>query len=133
VVPSAELRGASVDYWRTDFDWEAEERRLNHYPQFIAVIDDEPIHFVWMRAQRAEAPRSAIVMTHGWPGSFIECASIAATMTSDDRPTNRSITPDSLSDKPSSASVATSIRTAIDSLSTSTPSQSKSTRSADAA
>lgn len=59
-----------VAYWRGSFDWRRQEERLNSYPQFRAVVDGLGIHFVHVRG-RGPAPLP-IVITHGWPGSFVE-------------------------------------------------------------
>lgn len=59
-----------LDYWRRNFDWRAAERRLNRFPQYIATIDGQDVHFYHVRA---EAPcRLPLVLTHGWPGSVVE-------------------------------------------------------------
>lgn len=59
-----------VAYWIDGFDWRAQERRLNRLPQFLARIDGLGIHFVHVRG-RGPAP-IPLVLTHGWPSSFIE-------------------------------------------------------------
>lgn len=59
-----------VEHWHTGFDWRAQEARLNRLPQFVAELDGARIHFVHQRgAGPAPFP---LVITHGWPGSFIE-------------------------------------------------------------
>ncbi|HEY9181589.1 MAG TPA: epoxide hydrolase N-terminal domain-containing protein, partial [Gammaproteobacteria bacterium] len=35
-----------VDYWQRDYDWRAEERRLNRFEHYRASIDGTRIHFV---------------------------------------------------------------------------------------
>src|SRR3954454_12962019 len=44
-----------AEYWRTQYDWRAQEARLNEYPQFITEIDGQPIHFAHVRSDRAGA------------------------------------------------------------------------------
>jgi pimeloyl-ACP methyl ester carboxylesterase len=56
-----------VAYWAGEFDWRAQERSLNAYPQFIADVEGERIHFVHVR--RGGIP---LVLTHGWPSAFVE-------------------------------------------------------------
>ena len=68
-VPVAYLRGL-VDHWRDAYDWRKEEARLNELPQFVTEIDGQPIHFVHVRSPREDA--TPLVLTHGWPGSFVE-------------------------------------------------------------
>ncbi|RUW36998.1 MAG: epoxide hydrolase [Mesorhizobium sp.] len=57
-------------HWLHNFDWRAQEERLNRLPQFIATIDNADVHFVHQRG--AGPSPMPIVLTHGWPGSFAE-------------------------------------------------------------
>jgi pimeloyl-ACP methyl ester carboxylesterase len=59
-----------VEYWRDDFDWRAQEQRLNRFDHFKTNIDGLDLHFIHQRSERADA--MPIVLSHGWPGSFIE-------------------------------------------------------------
>ncbi|MEB0040889.1 MULTISPECIES: epoxide hydrolase [unclassified Pseudomonas] len=63
-----------VDHWRTEFDWRAQESRLNTLPQFIAQVGSQPIHFVHQLGT-GPAPLP-LILTHGWPGSFVEMEAI---------------------------------------------------------
>lgn len=63
-----------ADYWITDFDWRAQERALNDFHHFRAQIDGLGIHFIHERGQ-GPAPLP-LVITHGWPGSFVEMLQI---------------------------------------------------------
>jgi pimeloyl-ACP methyl ester carboxylesterase len=59
-----------VEYWRDRFDWRAAERRLNGLSQFTTEIDGRIVHYVHVKGvDRESAP---LVLTHGWPGSFVE-------------------------------------------------------------
>ena len=75
--------GADVAYlrdlcasWVRDFDWRAQESRLNELPQFIAQVDDAAIHFVHYR--HASATATPLLMLHGWPSSFLQMMPTAA-------------------------------------------------------
>lgn len=59
-----------VDQWKNAFDWRKHEAKLNRYPQFMTEIDGQPIHFLHIKS--SEAGAFPLVLTHGWPGSFIE-------------------------------------------------------------
>ena len=59
-----------IDYWHEDFDWPAQERALNAFPQFVAEIDGQDIHFIHVRG-RGPKPMP-IILTHGWPSSIVE-------------------------------------------------------------
>ena len=68
-----------VDYWATGFDWRREERRLNSYPQFRAVVDGLRVHFVHQRG-RGPAPLPVLLL-HGWPGSFVQMLDLLPLLT----------------------------------------------------
>ncbi|MYR42748.1 epoxide hydrolase family protein [Streptomyces sp. SID5910] len=68
-VPLADLIDL-VDYWRTQYDWRAFEKRLHHAGQFRTTIDGLGIHFLHRRSPRADA--TPLLLTHGWPGSIAE-------------------------------------------------------------
>lgn len=59
-----------VAYWKTGFNWRDQEKRLNQFEQFTTTIDGLRIHFLHRRAARADA--LPLLITHGWPGSFVE-------------------------------------------------------------
>src|SRR5258706_15493634 len=59
-----------VAYWRDAYDWRAQERLLNRFPQFQATIDGFGLHFLHIKGQ---GPRPLpLLISHGWPGSFFE-------------------------------------------------------------
>ncbi|GAA3178517.1 epoxide hydrolase [Streptomyces ramulosus] len=68
-VPLADLTDL-VDYWRTGYDWRSFEERLHRIGQFRTTVDGLGIHFLHRRSPRADA--TALLMTHGWPGSVAE-------------------------------------------------------------
>src|SRR4026209_2961732 len=65
---------ALVAYWRDTFDWRAAERRLNQFEQFKTNIDGLDIHFIHRRSRNPNA--LPLVLTHGWPRSFVEFTKI---------------------------------------------------------
>jgi len=68
-----------VAYWRTRYDWRAEERRLNQFNQYTTVIDGLTVHFIHQRSSNPKA--LALAVTHGWPGSIAEFTKIIAPLT----------------------------------------------------
>ena len=68
-VPLDKAR-ALVAYWRDNYDWRRFEARANSFPQFRTRIDGLRIHFLHVRSQHPNA--LPIILTHGWPGSFVE-------------------------------------------------------------
>ena len=68
-VPRAYMRNV-VAFWRDDYDWRHWEARLNRFPQFRAPIAGGQVHFI--REEGSGAAPFPLVLTHGWPGSFVE-------------------------------------------------------------
>lgn len=69
-----------VDYWRTRFDWRAQERRLNALPQFTTEVLGQQLHFIHARGDGSRPP---LLLLHGWPGSFIEFEALIAPLVAD--------------------------------------------------
>jgi pimeloyl-ACP methyl ester carboxylesterase len=57
-----------VAYWADEFDWRAQEAEINRFPQYRAVIDGVPIHFIHVRG-KGPSPKP-IILSHGWPWTF---------------------------------------------------------------
>jgi epoxide hydrolase len=66
-------------YWADDYDFAAAEARLNAHPQFFLRIDDLDLHFLHVRSPHADA--RPLVLTHGWPGSFVEFLGVIEALT----------------------------------------------------
>ena len=58
------------EYWRTEFNWRAEEARFNRWPHFLTNIDGQQVHFIHARSPEPDA--LPLLVTHGWPGSVSE-------------------------------------------------------------
>jgi pimeloyl-ACP methyl ester carboxylesterase len=63
------LRGL-VEYWRTAFDWRAQEARLNAFAQFKAPLHDINVHFLHVPGKGPNP--CPLLLMHGWPGSVFE-------------------------------------------------------------
>ncbi|MDP9248855.1 MAG: epoxide hydrolase N-terminal domain-containing protein, partial [Candidatus Dormibacteraeota bacterium] len=68
-----------ADYWRTEYDWRAQEARLNELAQFTTEIDGATVHFLHVRS--AEAGALPLILTHGWPGSIVEFLDVIGPLT----------------------------------------------------
>jgi pimeloyl-ACP methyl ester carboxylesterase len=68
-----------TDYWQTDFDWRAQERAINRFTQFQAVVDGLRIHFIHERG-KGPAPMP-LILTHGWPSAVMEMAKLVPLLT----------------------------------------------------
>ena len=63
-----------VEYWRTDFDWRAQEKKLNAFHHFKSEVEGLDIHFIH---ERGTGPNPIpLVITHGWPSTFFEMTKI---------------------------------------------------------
>jgi epoxide hydrolase len=77
-VPTDYLREL-VAYWRDEYDWRAQETRLNELAHFRTRIDGQSIHFVHARAAREDA--FPLLLMHGWPGSIVEFLDVIPRLT----------------------------------------------------
>jgi pimeloyl-ACP methyl ester carboxylesterase len=59
-----------AEHWRTKYDWREQEGKLNKYPQFIAEVNAQPIHFLHVRSSEPNA--IPLLLCHGYPSSFVE-------------------------------------------------------------
>lgn len=72
-----------VEYWRTDFDWRAQEARLNAFPQFTAPVAGIDLHFLHVPGE-GPAPLP-LLLSHGWPGSVWEFHTLIPMLTQPSR------------------------------------------------
>lgn len=68
-----------VEYWRDQFDWRAQERRLNRLDQFTTTMDGLTIHFVHQRSPHPGA--FPLLLLNGWPSSIDEYAKVIGPLT----------------------------------------------------
>jgi pimeloyl-ACP methyl ester carboxylesterase len=68
-----------VSYWSDQFDWAAQEAALNTLHHYQADVDGVRIHYVHERG--AGLNPLPLVITHGWPGSFVEMVKIIPLLT----------------------------------------------------
>jgi pimeloyl-ACP methyl ester carboxylesterase len=77
--------GASTHYLRellgawAKADWSALTATMNRHPQFVARIGDQDVHFVHVRGD--EPAPLPLILTHGWPGSYLEYGEIIPLLT----------------------------------------------------
>jgi microsomal epoxide hydrolase len=68
-----------VQYWQAEFDWRAQEARLNAFPQFKVSLPDVDLHYLHVPGQ-GPSPMPLLLM-HGWPGSVFEFLEIIPRLT----------------------------------------------------
>ncbi|MCI2423581.1 epoxide hydrolase [Saccharopolyspora sp. K220] len=73
-----------VEYWRSAYDWRAQEARLNEFPQYTTEIDGADVHFLHVRSSRPDA--LPLILTHGWPSSIAEYLDVIRPLTEPDGP-----------------------------------------------
>ncbi|CAM4130544.1 epoxide hydrolase [Nocardia ninae] len=59
-----------AEYWRTEFDWQAQEALLNEHPQFTTEVDGQHLHFLHVRSPEPDA--TPLLLVHGWPGGVTD-------------------------------------------------------------
>ena len=59
-----------ADYWLNKFDWRKVEDEINQYPNCIAEVEGTKIHFLHVKGKGKKTV--PLILTHGWPGSFLE-------------------------------------------------------------
>ncbi len=70
-------------YWHHSFDWRQQEVMLNRFAHFRAEINGQGIHFIY---ERGKGPHpTPILLTHGWPGSFLEMLKVLPLLTDPER------------------------------------------------
>jgi pimeloyl-ACP methyl ester carboxylesterase len=68
-----------ADYWLDKFDWRKVENKINQYPNYLAEIDGIKIHFLHIKGKgKISVP---LIITHGWPGSFMEMSKLIGPLT----------------------------------------------------
>ena len=68
-----------ADYWRTSFDWRAQEKRINSFANYQAIVDDLHVHFIHEHG-KGQNP-IPLLITHGWPSSFVEMLGLIPMLT----------------------------------------------------
>ena len=59
-----------ADYWLNKFDWRKVEDEINQYPNYIAEVEGTKLHFLHIKGKGKKSV--PLIITHGWPGSFLE-------------------------------------------------------------
>jgi pimeloyl-ACP methyl ester carboxylesterase len=76
---SMEYLHGLIEYWCTNFDWRAQEARLNAFPQFKAPLHDIEVHFLHVPGKGPNP--CPLLLMHGWPGSVFEFMDIIPRLT----------------------------------------------------
>jgi pimeloyl-ACP methyl ester carboxylesterase len=68
-----------IAYWRTTFNWRAQEQTINNFANFRAEMDGVGVHFIHERGKGSNP--IPLLLTHGWPSSFAEMLKIIPMLT----------------------------------------------------
>ena len=67
------------NYWVNEYNWSNEQKKINKFHQYKAQVEDLNIHFIYEKGISREA--IPLLISHGWPGSFIEFKNIIGPLT----------------------------------------------------
>jgi microsomal epoxide hydrolase len=70
---------ALIAYWAEAYDWRAREARMNAFDHYRTEIDGTGVHFIHVTSPIDGA--LPLVLTHGWPGSFVEFLDVIGPLT----------------------------------------------------
>lgn len=59
-----------LHYWHGDFDWRAQEARLNAFPQYRVPLHGIDVHYLHVPGRGPDP--CPLLLSHGWPGSVFE-------------------------------------------------------------
>jgi len=63
-------------YWRDEFDWKFQVEKMSAFHHYRYISNGLGVHFIH---ERGKGPRPIpLILTHGWPGSFIEMLRITS-------------------------------------------------------
>jgi microsomal epoxide hydrolase len=68
-----------LEYWRTGFDWRAQEAALNRFAQYRAGVGGADIHFIHERGRGPDP--MPLILTHGFPDSYTRFQKIIPLLT----------------------------------------------------
>ena len=68
-----------VDHWTHKFDWRAQEKMLNAFPQYRIEADDLTLHYLHVPGVGPNP--MPLLLIHGWPGSIVEFYKVIGPLT----------------------------------------------------
>lgn len=57
-------------YWVDDFDWFAQQAKINQHAHFTATVDGIDLHFIHEKGSGSNP--KPLIISHGWPGTIAE-------------------------------------------------------------
>jgi pimeloyl-ACP methyl ester carboxylesterase len=77
-VPNSYL-AETVEYWRDEFDWRAQEARINAFAHYLTDIDGQTVHFI--HAPSTVKNATPLLLLHTYPGSFVDYLDMIGSLT----------------------------------------------------
>jgi pimeloyl-ACP methyl ester carboxylesterase len=71
------------DYWQNGFSWKMQEDFLNSFENYKTEIDGIGLHYLFHKGEGKK--RIPILLTHGWPDSFVRFLKIIPLLTEADK------------------------------------------------
>jgi hypothetical protein len=68
-----------VRYWAEEYDWRAQEKEINTFPQYRVDIGGTPVHYVHVRGKGPNP--TPIILSHGWPWTFWDWRKVIGPLT----------------------------------------------------
>lgn len=68
-----------AEYWLNEFDWRAQEKKINSFANYRTSIDGLHIHFIHEHGKGTNP--IPLLISHGWPSSFVEMLEIIPMLT----------------------------------------------------
>ena len=68
-----------AEQWLKSYDWRQHEAKLNAWPQFLAEIDGQTVHFLHVKSK--EPGTFPLILTHGWPSTIYEFIDVIGPLT----------------------------------------------------
>jgi pimeloyl-ACP methyl ester carboxylesterase len=72
-----------VEHWAGDYDWRRHEAEINALPSYVVDVAGTPVHHLRFDGEHPDA--LPIVLTHGWPSSFLELVELARRLSTPSR------------------------------------------------
>ena len=77
--PSATYLRRLLQRFANGYDWRSHEKAINQYPQFLAQIEGQTIHFLHVKSRKKSA--TPLLLIHGWPSSVAEFLALIPLLT----------------------------------------------------
>ncbi|QHS75157.1 epoxide hydrolase family protein SPAR_M00020 [Saccharomyces paradoxus] len=76
---NAEYLAEVINYWKNSYDWRNIEQKLNGFHHFQTTISNIRIHYIHEKGKSANS--IPIILTHGWPDSFLRYTKLIPLLT----------------------------------------------------